>query len=488
MPEPNRKNVLVVLAVLTAAACAPRSGNVVDGPIPAPKSPAEQISEGSVRAHMEFLASDAMNGRGSGTRDEWIAVTYVASQLRRWGLEPMGENGGYVQTIEIERPTLAAPPVLTLGDHQYMHGKEVTVTSMNAEKMGGAIAALEAGKPVAKGSVIVIPELTREMATALSGASMVLAKSNGCGGFRPQAGALPRIAPRTVGAPSPTTRPSCVALSDEAYAAAEKLPAGTRVTLEGQVKVVESSKTWNAVGRLTGSDPAQASEVILLSAHIDHVGTGRAGSGQAPSTGSGQAPSTGSGQASAARDTIYNGADDDASGSIAVLELAEALAMGPRPKRTIVFAWFGSEESGGTGSRYFADKPVVPLDRIVANLQFEMIGRPDAMVPPHTLWLTGYERSNLGPELANRGAKLVQDPHPKENFFTRSDNIQFARRGVIAHTVSSYGLHEEYHQPSDEIDMIDFAHMTDAIRSMLEPIRWLANSTFKPEWKPGMKP
>ncbi len=189
-----------------------------------------------------------------------------------------------------------------------------------------------------------------------------------------------------------------------------------------------------------------------------------------------------------AADTIYNGADDDASGTVAVLELARALALGPRPKRTIVIAFFGSEESGGFGSRYFADRPVVPLTQVVANLQFEMIGRPDDKVPPHTLWLTGYERSTLGPELAKQGAKLVQDPHPEQSFFTRSDNIQFARRGVIAHTVSSYGLHKEYHQPSDELKTIDFAHMTDAIQSMLKPILWLANSTYKPDWLPGMKP
>ena len=192
--------------------------------------------------------------------------------------------------------------------------------------------------------------------------------------------------------------------------------------------------------------------------------------------------------AAAGADTIYNGADDDASGTVAVLELARALALGPRPKRTIVFAFFGSEEAGGFGSRYFADRPVVPLTQVVANLQFEMIGRPDDKVPPHTLWLTGYERSTLGPELAKQGAKLVQDPHPEQSFFTRSDNIQFARRGVIAHTVSSYGLHKEYHQPSDELKTIDFAHMTDAIQSMLKPILWLANSTYKPDWLPGMKP
>jgi hypothetical protein len=423
---------------------------------------------------MEFLASDAMNGRGSGTRDEWIAVTYIASQLRRLGLEAMGADGGYVQTIEIERPELAAAPVLTLGDRRFTHGKEITVTSMNAPSMTGTIASVKAGEQAPAGTVVVMPEVTRQLSASVAGAAMVLAKGNGCGPFRAQPGALPRVAPRTVGAPARPARPSCIGLDADTYATAEQLPAGTRVSLEGEVKSVQKTNTWNAVARLTGADPQQAQEVILLSAHIDHVGTGR--------------PSTGSGQAAAAADTIYNGADDDASGSIAVLELAKAMVAGPRPKRTIVFAWFGSEESGGTGARYFADKPVVPLDRVIANLQFEMIGRPDAKVPPHTLWLTGYERSTLGPELAKRGAKLVQDPHPEQNFFERSDNIQFARRGVIAHTVSSFGLHKDYHQPSDEIGTIDFAHMTDAIRSMVAPIQWLAGATFKPEWLPGKKP
>jgi hypothetical protein len=427
------------------------------------------ITEASVRGHMEFLASDAMNGRASGSRDEWVAVSYVAAHLRRWGLEPLGDDGSFIQTINIERPELGAPPVLSIGANRYTHGKEVTVTTMSAPVMSGSIAALPSEGPAPPGSVIVLPALTLELAPRLSATSMLLAKTNGCLGFRVAAGALPRVAPRTVGIPPGVVRPSCIVLDDATYAAVEKLPAGTKVSLEGQVKTILKTNTWNAVGRLPGADPARAAENILLSAHIDHVGVSREPS----------APGA---------DTIFNGADDDASGSTAVLELAAALASGPRPSRPIIFAWFGSEEAGGAGSRYFADKPVVPLDRIVANLQFEMIGRPDQKVPPHTLWLTGYERSNLGPELARRGAKLVQDPHPEQSFFTRSDNIAFARRGVIAHTVSSYGLHKEYHQPSDEIRMIDFPHMTDAIRSMLGPIRWLAGSDFKPAWLPGQDP
>jgi Zn-dependent M28 family amino/carboxypeptidase len=281
----------------------------------------------------------------------------------------------------------------------------------------------------------------------------------------PTAGA--RIVGVTAAVPS---RPSRIILDKATYAEIAALAAGTPVMIDADVNKGQISKTWNAVGRIPGSDPASSSEVILLSAHLDHVGNRAARDGATTA------------------DTIYNGADDDASGSVAVLELAHALARGPRPKRTIVFAFFGSEEAGGYGSRYFADLPVVPLAQIVANLQFEMIGRPDAAVPPGTLWLTGYERSTLGPALARQGARLVQDPHPEQNFFTRSYNIQFARRGVVAHTVSSFGLHKEYHQASDEMRLIDFAHMTNAIRSMLAPIVWLADSGFRPEWLPGKKP
>jgi len=94
----------------------------------------------------------------------------------------------------------------------------------------------------------------------------------------------------------------------------------------------------------------------------------------------------------------------------------------------------------------------------------------------------------LGPQLAAHGARLVADPHPAEKFFTRSDNFTLALRGVIAQTVSSFGLHADYHQPSDDMAHIDFGHMTEAIQSMLAPIRWLADSEFKPDWLPDEKP
>jgi hypothetical protein len=428
---------------------------------------------------MAFLASDALNGRGSGTRDEWIAAAYLGSQMQEWGLEPLGDAGGFVQQIEIERLETTAPPTLSVDGKKYTHGRDIRVQVLSAARVSGLLQKYSPGLAVKPGAVLLMPATPATGASTApttgalggsvtTGAAVVLTLE---GPNAPSGARLPAPPPRFVGVDSRVgTRPTAVALGKDAYASISALAEGATVVVEAEVKPGSKTQTWNAVGRLTGRVPKTAAEVILLSAHLDHMGARAAAN------------------AAAGADTIYNGADDDASGSVAVLELARAIALGPRPDRTMVFAFFGSEESGGLGSRFFADRPVVPISQIVANLQFEMIGRPDAKIPPHTLWLTGYERSTLGPALAKEGAQLVQDPHPEQSFFTRSDNIQLARRGVIAHTVSSYGLHKDYHQPSDEIRSIDFAHMTDSIRSMLKPILWLANSGFTPEWRPGMKP
>lgn len=305
---------------------------------------------------MEFLASDALQGRGSATQYELIAAQYIAAQLRQFGVEPAGDRDA-------------------------------------------------------------------------SGAKTFLQTTT--------------FTPRRRN-------------SDAATAAAAP----------------QQKQTWNVIGVLQGSDHKLSKQVVLLSAHLDHLGT--------------RIPADATGAATA--DTIYNGADDDASGVVAVLELARAMSRKPKPKRTITFVFFGTEEIGGYGARHFLDNPPMPLDTIVANLEFEMIGRPDAKVAADTLWLTGYERSNLGAALARHGARLVQDPHPDQNFFQRSDNYQLARRGIIAHTVSSFGLHKQYHQPDDDLAHIDFAHMTRAINSMRKPIEWLANSNFIPTWVAGKKP
>jgi Zn-dependent M28 family amino/carboxypeptidase len=218
--------------------------------------------------------------------------------------------------------------------------------------------------------------------------------------------------------------------------------------------------TWNVLAKIEGSD--EKDQVVLLSAHLDHLGV---------------------------RDgKTYYGADDDASGTAAVMELARVLAKEPKPKRNVIVALWGSEEAGLVGARHFLQNPPFPLKDIVANLEFEMIGRPDPKLKPDELWLTGWERTNLGPELAKHGANLVGDPHPLEKFFTRSDNYALAEKGIIAQTVSSFGLHTDYHQPTDTLDKIDFEHMDRAIASMIGPVTWLANTDFKPDWVAGKKP
>ena len=426
--------------------------------------PASTIKEEAIRAHLEFLASDALNGRGSGTRDEWLAAMYVASQFRLWGLEPMGDAGGYVQTIELGSAQATAPPVLTAGSLKLSHGREMLVTTLSAASVSGRLWKYQAGATPPDGAVVLLgagerPNVPGAVCLLVPESAEQRAQWTARGSTMPAIGSRP--VKLMAGTPA---RASVIALDASSHAAIKALPDGTPVSLAADVKTATAGTTWNAVGRLTGSDAAQAKDVIVLSAHLDHVGA--------------RPPVPGT-------DTIYNGADDDASGTVAVMMLAEALAKGPRPKRTIVFALFGSEERGGHGAGDFVDLPVVPLGQIIADLQFEMLGRPDAMMPAQTLWLTGYPLSNLGAELAKQGARLVADPHLSENFFMRSDNIRFARRGVVAHTVSSYGLHKEYHQPSDEVRLIDFAHMTEAIRSLLEPVRWLANSTFRPAWAPN---
>ena len=435
-----------------------------------PRADRNGISEASVRGHMEFLASDAMNGRGSGTRDEWIAAEYIASHLRRWGLQPLGDDGGFVRRVAVERAEVAAPPALVFADRRAVHMKDIVVTALAGGGVSGPLQIFREDTPVTPGAVLLLPETSPPGPGRTAAAALVLSpETNAQRGRREgQAGAAPArplTAQWIVGGP----RRAAAALGRETYAAIAALPEGTTITLDAETGPAQTAYTWNVVARLAGTAPG--GEAIVLSAHLDHIGN-RAGQDAPPGA-----------------DTINNGADDDATGTVAVMEIAQAMARaGKAPRRTVIFAWFGSEEAGGLGSRHFIDQPPVPLERIVANLQFEMIGRPDAKVAAETLWLTGYERSTLGPELARRGARLVQDPHPEQSFFTRSDNIQFARRGVVAHTVSSFGLHTDYHRPSDEVQTIDFRHMTTAIRSMVGPIRWLANSSFRPDWRPGMRP
>jgi hypothetical protein len=222
----------------------------------------------------------------------------------------------------------------------------------------------------------------------------------------------------------------------------------------------------NVTGLIRGTDPVLREEVVLVLAHYDHVGIGRAVEG----------------------DSIYNGADDDASGVVAVLEIARLLQEAGGARRTVVFSAMTGEEMGLLGAREYIARPPFPLEHTVAVLVIEMIGRPDSLAGGAGKgWLTGYELSTMGDMLRDNGIPIVADPRPTQNFFRRSDNFAFARIGIPAHTLSSYNLHTDYHRPSDEAEAMDFDHMTAVISAAARAVQVLANGE-RPDWHPGQRP
>lgn len=444
MELPNRLGGLLIVCLLVVSASV--ASNAQGG----------RNREQAIRAHMEMLAGDALQGRRSGTRDEWIAAEYVASQLRQWGIEPVDGADDLVHVVETSRIELTAPPMLRTGSVTFSHGREMLVRTIGAHDAAGPLVRYVPGVQVPAGAVVLVagPELPPAPVIASSAAVLEPETAEARLEWDKRAAATEVTAA--------TDRPWRVVLDAAAFLAMSRVADGATVHLEA---LSRPGRTWNVVGQITGRDRQRAGEVVMLSAHLDHVGV----QGDGP-------------------DRIHNGADDNASGMTAVLEIGRALALEERPRRTVILAFFGSEETGGAGSSAFVETPLVALDRIVAALQFEMIGRPDPALPDETLWLTGFDRSTLGPELARRGARLVADPHPEQQFFYRSDNIRFAYRGVVAHTVSSFGLHDDYHRPGDDLSGIDFDHMVAAIESLIEPIAWFTNATFVPEWREGGQP
>jgi hypothetical protein len=231
----------------------------------------------------------------------------------------------------------------------------------------------------------------------------------------------------------------------------------------GAGRVVEDV---NLIGIVRGADSALAGQAVVVGAHYDHEGIGPAVDG----------------------DSIYNGADDDGSGVVTVLAAARALAAGPPPRRTVIFLLTTAEEHGILGTFHYAARPVVPLEQTVADLQVEMVGRPDSLAGgPGRLWLTGFDRSTMGEQFAAAGIPVVADPRPELNFFERSDNIVFAWEGIPGHTLSSFGMHADYHKPSDEIDRIDPAHLAAVAETVTRAVRVLADGE-RPAWKPGGRP
>ncbi|MEP6779570.1 MAG: M20/M25/M40 family metallo-hydrolase [Gemmatimonadaceae bacterium] len=336
--------------------------------VPSRPYPADKVDPASVKRGIDILASDAMEGRRTGSPGSERAAKWLAEQFKSVGLVPAGDSGTYMLNIPLE---IVLPPAIP-----------------------GANAPANAG--------------------------------------------------------SQRSRPRAVAN----WSVWDTLPPERR------------ARGSNVVGMIKGSDPIMSEEVVLVTAHYDHLGIGIAIDG----------------------DSIYNGADDDASGCISLIEMARALRQGPRPKRTIIFMAITGEEVGGIGTSWYLAHPVRPLANTVVDLNMEMIGRPDSLAGGSgKAWLTGYERSTMGDLLSANAMPLVPDERPGQQFFNRSDNIGFARAGIPAHTISSFNLHADYHTVRDNPNTVDVQHMAKVISATARALRFLADGP-RPTWHPGGQP
>jgi hypothetical protein len=424
-----------------------------------------------VKANMERLAGDELRGRGCGTEDEHVAARFIADTLKRYGVASGAD--GYLQPVQLSTPTPASPPTLefTVGGQQVelLQGRDMAAMepppTLQAPFIrltdGHATPEAVAGKIVIYDSPIYdapgVQGLLRAGAAAvITPASDVILTHWDELSTRPpgrtQIAGVERRAGRTAGA--------TIFVTADAMAALRKLEPG-EARLDAPQGPPRERTTYAVIGVLHGTAPDADRHAILLSAHYDHLGV-RSG-------------------------VIFHGANDDASGTAAVLEFARILGSGGKHRRTAYFALFGCEEEGGLAARAFLAHPPMAIGDLAANLEFEMIGVDDPKHPGFMM-LTGWERSNLGPTLAAHGARIGPDPYPEQNFFTRSDNYQLALQGVVAQTISAWPIPPTYHDVSDDLAHVDLHLMDQVIGSMVAPVALLLNSDFVPAWNPGQKP
>jgi Zn-dependent M28 family amino/carboxypeptidase len=227
-------------------------------------------------------------------------------------------------------------------------------------------------------------------------------------------------------------------------------------------------KLHNVAGVLRGSDPALRDTYVLVTAHYDHLGVRGTGPG----------------------DHINNGANDDASGTASVLEIANALAALPtRPKRSIAFIAFFGEELGLVGSRYYGAHPIFPLAKTVADLNLEQLGRTDVDGGSSVglVNVTGFDYSTLTDAVVKAGGEtglqVVKNAQLNERYFAQSDNQALADDGVPAHTLSVGYMFPDYHRPGDEWPKLDYPNLAKVDRTVALAVYDVADSTDTPQWK-----
>lgn len=433
----------------------------------------QRIAANSLKGNVSFLSSDLLEGRDTPSAGLDIAAEFVAAQFRRAGLEP-ASGGSYLQTAGMLRQKPAASGqrlavnsggkelVIESGlvsrNESAIELKDETVWKYDAETLRTATPAELDGKAIALESLPM--QAFRQLRQ--SQARLVL-----IAGRIPGSGSASRIVDKSRPAGA-----AFVAVENDKFREALKQqpPGRTAMTIDIRLPAPEETafKASNVAGLLRGSDPELSKTFVIISAHYDHLGV-----------------STKEGP-----DRIYNGANDDASGTASVIEAASALAsLKQRPKRSILFIAFFGEEKGLIGSRYYAEHPLVPLEHSVAGLSLEQIGRTDEEHGPalKSVRITGQDFSDLPgfirPAMEAAGIKIEHDDAQRSaSFFGRSDNVSLAEKGVPSHTVCVAYVYPDYHGVGDHWDKIDYENMETVVRGITAGILAIAENPTPPKW------
>jgi hypothetical protein len=465
---------------------------------------AASITEADVKRRIGIIADDSMMGRDTPSRGLELTARYVADQFRRFGLRPAGDDGSWFVRYPVTRRRLelkdskvvfrvGSDSVLATFDRNARHERGTVPSgpvSAPTVLVGGTLGPDDVKRLALRDKIVLLaldyarqnPESLTLVARALRLAapkaviqlldtdSATFASSIPRNATVHPAVDLKLVSPPFVAVPRSAlasllpkvgVNPSEVAESPRPVF--RELPS-LGVRLEMKDSVLSKVMAPLTVGALEGTDPVLKKEYLLFSAHMDHIGI-----------------------TPGKPDSINNGADDDGSGTVGVIELAEAFSRaGARPKRSLLFLTVSGEEKGLWGSRYFSEHPTVPLSQIVADLNMDMIGRNW----PDTIVAIGKEHSDLGATL-NRvnaahpelGMTAIDDIWPEEQFYFRSDHYNFARKGVPILFFFN-GVHPDYHQVTDSPDKINGEKEARILRLIFYLGQEIANAPDRPKWNP----
>ena len=498
-PHPPLVRLVVPFALsllLLAGGCAPPAP-ATPSPAPAVTTPAEvaeaRITADAVFEHVAYLASDEMRGRDTPSPELEEAARYIAAHFEELGLTPAGGDGTFIQRWPFTR--LAMDPAVTRAGFSgpdasaaWEYGRDffgvpgapapVSGTPVYATDPASAAAGLPAetqGNPL----VVFLPEgfgpdlilaVQAGMQAGASGLILIMDEETGAGDIHQIAAAMEGGAAGQLPIPTIGIR---MDLGDELLRSAGVEPRSgpdPPAVLEGVTVELHlgfeptTTEVPNVVALLRGSDPELRETHVVVTAHFDHVGVG---------------PPDERG------DSIYNGADDNASGTAALMEIAAAFAALPEaPARSIIFLAVSGEEKGLLGADWYANNPTVPEGSMVANLNMDMVGRNH----PDTIIAIGEEFSDIGervravatahPEL---GLVVAPDPEPEEQAFLRSDHFSFVQQGIPALFLTTW-LHDDYHQPSDQAHLIDADKLARVARLGFLLVHQMAEDPAVPEW------